>query len=183
VQDRYGLSWQVMFMGGREIRQRITPTIMFVGKLCGKAQEAIGFYASVFRNAKVGDILRYAEGEEPDKPGTVKHAAFSLEGQDFAAMDSAGMHDFSFNEAISFIVNCDTQEEIDYYWGKLSRDPSAEQCGWLKDPYTLSWQIVPTAMDEMLKDPDPKKTARVTEAFLKMKKFDLQELRRAYEGS
>jgi predicted 3-demethylubiquinone-9 3-methyltransferase (glyoxalase superfamily) len=182
VQDRYGLSWQLMFMGGREVRQKITPTLMFVGEKCGKAEEAINFYASLFTEAKVGDIFRYGKGEEPDKEGTVKHAAFSLAGQDFAAMDSAHEHNFTFNEAISFIVHCDTQEEIDYYWGKLSADPKAEQCGWLKDKYGLSWQIVPTVMEEMLRDKDGKKLARVTEAFLKMKKFDIAKLKKAYEG-
>ena len=182
VQDRYGLSWQVMFMGGRKISQKITPTLMFVGKQCGKAEEAINFYATVFHNAKVGDILRYNKGEEPDKEGTIKHAAFALEGQEFAAMDSARVHDFAFNEAISFMVHCENQEEIDYYWGKLSADPKAEQCGWLKDKYGVSWQIVPTIMDEMLRDKDKEKLARVTEAFLKMKKFDIKVLKKAYEG-
>ena len=105
---------------------------MFVGQQCGKAEEAIGFYASVFRNAKVGGMLRYEKGEEPDKAGTLKHAAFSLEGQDFAAMDSAQQHDFSFNEAVSFIVNCDTQEEIDYYWEKLSADPAPSSAAGLR---------------------------------------------------
>ena len=183
TQDRYGLSWQVMFMGdGQTAKQRIIPTLMFVGQQCGKTEEAIGFYASVFRNAKVGDMLRYAKGEEPDKEGTIKHAAFTLEGQAFAAMDSALEHKFSFNEAISFMVHCETQEEIDHYWGKLSAVPEAEQCGWLKDRYGLSWQIVPNAMDQMLESGDEKKVARVTEAFLKMKKFDIAALRRAYEG-
>ena len=183
TQDRYGLSWQVMFMGdGQTAKQRIIPTLMFVGQQCGKTEEAIGFYASVFRNAKVGDMLRYAKGEQPDREGTIKHAAFSLEGQAFAAMDSAREHNFSFNEAISFMVHCDTQEEIDHYWGKLSAVPEAEQCGWLKDKYGLSWQIIPNAMDEMLESGDKKKVARVTEAFLKMKKFDIAALERAYEG-
>jgi len=182
MQDRYGLSWQVMCMGDRKIKQKITPTLMFVGEQCGKAEEAVNFYASVFHNAKVGDILRYSTGEGPDKEGTIKHAAFTLEGQEFAAMDSAHEHNFTFNEAISFMVHCDTQEEIDYYWGKLSAIPAAEQCGWLKDKCGLSWQIVPTVMDEMLKNKDKKKMARVTEAFLKMKQFDIEALKRAYEG-
>jgi predicted 3-demethylubiquinone-9 3-methyltransferase (glyoxalase superfamily) len=181
LQDKYGLSWQIMFMGAREIKQKITPTLMFVGQQTGKAEEAINFYASVFHNAKVGDIMRYGQGEEPDTAGTVRHAAFTLEGRDFAAMDSAHEHNFTFNEAISFLVHCDTQEEIDYYWDKLSADPKAEQCGWLKDKFGLSWQIVPNAMDEMMNDKDEKKLARVTEAFLKMKKFDLAKLREAYE--
>ncbi|HEY3052764.1 MAG TPA: VOC family protein [Thermoanaerobaculia bacterium] len=181
LQDKYGLSWQLMFMGDRKIRQRITPTLMFVGKQSGKAEEAIKFYTSVFRNSKVGDVLRYSRGEEPDKEGTVKHAAFTLEGQEFAAMDSARSHDFTFNEAISFIVHCETQGEIDYYWGKLSADPKAEQCGWLKDKYGFSWQVVPNVMDEMLNAKDKKKLARVTEAFLAMKKFDIAKLKEAYE--
>jgi predicted 3-demethylubiquinone-9 3-methyltransferase (glyoxalase superfamily) len=182
TQDKYGLSWQVMFMGERKIKQKITPTLMFVREVCGKAEEAINFYASLFNNAKVGEILRYGRGEEPDKEGTVKHAAFMLLGQEFAAMDSARSHNFTFNEAISLMVHCDTQEEIDYYWGKLTADPKAEQCGWLKDKYGLSWQIVPSIMDEMFKEKDEKKIARVTQAFLKMKKFDIDALKWAYEG-
>jgi len=182
VQDKYGLSWQIMFMGDHKIKQRIIPTLMFVGKQNGKAEEAINFYSSVFGNARVGDILRYSKGEEPDKEGTVKNASFMLEDQDFAAMDSAREHNFAFNESISFMVHCNTQKEIDYYWEKLSVYPEAEQCGWLKDKYGLSWQIVPNIMDDMLKDNDKKKIARVTEAFLQMKKLDIAKLKEAYES-
>ena len=180
TQDKYGLSWQVMFVGNRETKQRIIPTLMFVGTQCGKTEEAMNFYTSVFPKAKVGEIVRYGKSEQPDKEGTVKHASFTLEGQEFAGMDSAGSHNFNFNEAVSLIVHCDTQKEIDHYWEKLSADPKAEACGWLKDRYGLSWQIVPTAMDDMLKDPDETKLARLTEAFLKMKKFDIAKLREAY---
>jgi predicted 3-demethylubiquinone-9 3-methyltransferase (glyoxalase superfamily) len=180
TQDRYGLSWQVMFMGDRKIEQKITPTLMFVGEQCGKAEEAIKFYASVFHDAKIGHILRYGKGEKPDKEGTIKHAGVSLEGESFAVMDSARAHNFTFNEAISFMVHCDTQEQIDYFWSKLSADPTAEQCGWLKDKFGLSWQIVPTVMDEMLSDKDQSKLARVTEAFLKMRKFDIAKLKEAH---
>ena len=183
TQDKYGLSWQVMFTDDRSVIQRITPTIMFVGDVCGKAEEAINFYASVFRNAKVGDILRYGPGEEPDQEGTVKHAAFTLEGQEFAAMDSAHEHKFGFNEAISLIGALRNQDEIDYYWDKLTAHPEAEQCGWLKDRYGISWQVVPNVMDEMLRDKDEEKIARVTEAFLKMKKFDIAKLEAVYAGS
>jgi predicted 3-demethylubiquinone-9 3-methyltransferase (glyoxalase superfamily) len=182
LHDKFGLSWQIMYAGDREIKQKITPTLMFVGDVCGKAEEAINFYASIFHDAKVGDIMRYGAGEEPDESGTVKHAAFTLEGQEFAAMDSARMHDFSFNEAISLLVTCDTQEEIDYYWEKLSALPEAEQCGWLKDKYGLSWQISPGMMDEMMNDTDEKRLARVTKAFLSMKKFDVAALQKAYKG-
>ena len=180
--DRYDLSWQVIYAGGSEIKQKITPVLMFVGNVCGKAEEAVNFYASVFRNAQVDHILRYGKGEEPDKQGTLKYAAFRLEGKEFGAMDSAHDHPFVFNEAISFIVYCDTQEEIDYYWEKLSAVPEAEQCGWLKDKYGLSWQIIPTALYGMVSDKDGNKRARVTEAFLKMKKFDIETLKRAYGG-
>ncbi len=183
LHDRYGLSWQVMFMGDREIRQRIIPTLMFVGKQAGKAEEAIHFYKSVFHNSEIDHILRYTKEDQPDKEGTIKHAGFSLEGQEFAAMDSARDHNFTFNEAISFVVPCETQEEIDSYWRKLSADPMAEQCGWLKDQYGLSWQIVPSILNKLLQDKDAKKVARVTQAFLKMKKFDIAALKRAYDGN
>ncbi len=182
LQDKYGVSWQIMFMGDMEIKQKITPTLMFVGNVCGKAEEAINFYTSVFHDAKVGYVMRYEAGEEPDKEGTIKHAGFTLEGREFAAMDSALAHDFSFNEAISCMVHCDTQEEIDYYWDKLSAVPESEQCGWLKDKYGFSWQIVPTVMDQMMKSKDQEKINRVTEAFLKMKKFDIETLGQAYHG-
>jgi predicted 3-demethylubiquinone-9 3-methyltransferase (glyoxalase superfamily) len=182
TQDRYGLSWQVSFAGGQPIRQKITPTLMFTEKQSGKAEEAITFYTSVFDNSNVGFVMRYGPGEEPDKEGTIKYAAFKLEGQELAAMDSAYPHGFGFNEAISLMVHCDTQKEIDYYWDNLSADPNAEQCGWLKDKYGVSWQIVPNEMDEMLATNDQARVARVTEAFLKMKKFDLAKLREAAEG-
>ncbi len=182
TQDRYGLSWQLMFFGDRPIRQRIIPTLMFVGNVACKAEEAINFYVSVFHNAIVGDILRYGKGEEPDMEGTIKHASFILEGQEFAGMDSAREHNFTFNEAISLMVHCATQEEIDYYWERLSADPTAEQCGWIKDKYGLSWQIAPNVMDEMMKDKDEKRLQRVTDAFLKMKKFEIEILKKAYQG-
>ena len=183
TQDRYGLSWQVMHMGDRPIVQPIVPTLMFAAGVAGKAEEAIRFYVSLFDDAAIGDIQRYGEKEAPNRPGTVKHASFTLEGLHFAAMDSALERSSTFNEAISFVVRCRTQEEIDRYWGRLSARPESEQCGWLKDRYGLSWQIVPVVMDEMMKTKDPKRLARVTQAFLKMKKFDIAALQRAYEGS
>lgn len=189
IQDKYGLSWQVIYMGDNPIKQKITPMLMFVGNVCGKAQQAMDFYTSVFAGApdssgecKIGFNMRYEKGEEPDKEGTVKHAGFTLQGQQFSAMDSAHNHKFAFNEAISFMVYCKTQEEIDYYWEKLSAVPESEQCGWLKDKFGLSWQIVPTIMDEMFKDKDEEKMARITEALLKMKKFDMAKLKKAEQG-
>lgn len=183
LQDKYGLSWQIIYSNRPEDTQKITPAIMFVGDVCGKAEEAIHLWSSVFGEAKVDSIQRYGKGEEPDQEGTLKYAAFSLFGQAFGAMDSAYEHNFAFNEAISFIVHCDTQAEIDHYWEKLSAVPEAEQCGWLKDQYGFSWQIVPTAMDEMMTKGNHEQIVRVTEAFLKMKKFDIETLKRAYKGS
>ncbi len=179
TQDRYGLSWQLMYRAGEPIRQSITPTLMFVGKQYGNAEEAINFYTRVFNNAHLDGIIRYENNEAPNKAGTVKFAMFTLERQAFAAMDSGQGHPFAFNEAISLMVHCDTQEEIDYYWNKLTAVPEAEQCGWLKDKFGFSWQIVPTSMNEMFKEKDEKKIARVTEAFLKMKKIDLAKLQEA----
>jgi len=181
VIDKYGLSWQVMYMGDFEIKQKITPTLMFVGDQCGNAEEAIQFYKSLFNHASVGNILRYGEDAPPNKPNTIQHVDFVLENQTFAAMDSAYEHNFTFNEAISLMVMCDTQVEIDYYWDKLSAVPEAEQCGWLKDKYGFSWQIIPMSMNEMMQTKDAAKLAKVTEAMLKMKKFDIAELIKAYE--
>lgn len=181
VEDRYGLSWQLIF-AGKDFGQKITPVLMFTEAVCGKAEEAVRFYVSVFEGSAVDRVVRYGAGEAPDEEGAVKYAAFRLLGQEFGAMDSAREHGFSFNEAVSFIVSCDTQEEIDYYWEKLSADPKAEQCGWLKDRYGLSWQIVPSVIGKMMGDKDETKRARVTAAFLKMKKFDIAVLKAAYEG-
>jgi predicted 3-demethylubiquinone-9 3-methyltransferase (glyoxalase superfamily) len=191
LEDKYGLSWQVIAAAGSAIHQKFTPMLMFVGNVSGKAEEALEFYVSVFRNApdgarteetKASVLARYGKGEEPDKEGAVRYAHLSLLGQEFAAMDSAREHNFAFNESISFIVPCDTQEEIDYFWGKLSADPKAEQCGWLKDKYGLSWQIAPRVMQELLGSGDKKRIERVTGAFLNMKKFDIDALERAAAG-
>ena len=183
VQDRYGLSWQLIYTNPEgEERPLIIPSLLFVEPIYGKTEEASDFYLSLFEDTKRGAIARYSAGMEPDKEGMIMFTDFKLEGQWFAAMDSAREHGFSFNEAISFIVCCETQEEIDYYWEKLSAVSEAEQCGWLKDKYGLSWQIIPTAMDKMIQDHDPERVSRVTKAFLKMKKFDLAVLQRAYYG-
>jgi len=179
--DRFGLSWQLMYRPGSQARQKLTPTLMFVGDSCGKAEEAISYYASLFEGGRVGDIMRYGSGGGSDRPGTVQHASFFLEGQGFAAMDSAGPHEFTFNEAISFEVECADQGEVDQFW-QMSAEPSAEQCGWLKDRYGLSWQIVPKALELMLADQDSAKVARVRDAFMPMKKLDIAALEAAYAG-
>jgi predicted 3-demethylubiquinone-9 3-methyltransferase (glyoxalase superfamily) len=182
LQDKFGLSWQIHYSSEAGAKQKITPVIMFVGSVCGKAEEAFNFWTSVFPESSVGRVMRFGKGEEPDKEGTVKYATFSLFGQEFGATESAHEHHFMFNEAISFIVNCETQEEIDNYWGKLSAVPEAEQCGWLKDKYGVSWQVVPTGMDDMLQGDDRDRIDRVTQAFLVMKKIDIAVLQEAYDG-
>jgi predicted 3-demethylubiquinone-9 3-methyltransferase (glyoxalase superfamily) len=179
LDDRYGLSWQVSLGKRNEVGQTIVPSLLFVGPQHGKAEEAIRFYTSLFEGSSMRGILHYGAGEsEPE--GTVKHAQFVLSGQTFMAMDSAQPHEFTFNEAVSFTIHCETQEEVDYFWDKLSAVPEAEQCGWLKDRFGVSWQIVPTVMPRLLSDPDPEKAARVMQAMLQMKKLDLAALERAY---
>lgn len=180
LQDRFGFSWQVMVSGVPADSYTIVPTLLFAGDRCGKAEEAINRYTRVFDNSAVGDLVRYEPGEEPERPGTLKFGSFRLEGQEFAAMDSARTHHFTFTEATSFEVDCQTQQEIDYLWERLSADPSAEQCGWLKDSYGVSWQIVPRVLENMLSDSDHDKVVRVTEAFLPMKKLVIADLERAY---
>jgi predicted 3-demethylubiquinone-9 3-methyltransferase (glyoxalase superfamily) len=183
IQDKYGVSWQLILTNpDGEPRPSIVPSLMFVGNNCGKVEEAREFYLSVFRNAKPGSLFRYGPGQEPNKEGTVMFTDFMLENTWFAAMDSALEHQFNFNEAISLMVCCETQDEIDYYWEKLSAIPEAEQCGWLKDKYGVSWQISPTVLDEMMTKGTPEQRDRVTQSFLKMKKFNIAELHKAFQG-
>ncbi len=160
--------------------QKITPCLWFDSN----AEEAANFYISVFKNSQIGKISRYAEAGyqiHGKAAGTVMTIEFELDGQTFTALNGGPM--FTFNEAISFQVTCGSQEEIDYYWEKLSEggDVKAQQCGWLKDKYGVSWQIVPTVLAEMLQDKDPKKSEGVMKALLQMKKLDIRGLRQAHE--
>lgn len=189
VQDKYGLSWQLILTNPEgEPRSTILPSLLFVDEAYGKAEKAVKFYIDVFGqtpfgnfSSKIGQMVRYGAGQEPNLEGTMMFSDFEICGKWFTAMDGVGKHDFSFNESVSFIVNCETQAEIDYFWGKLSAVPEAEQCGWLKDKFGVSWQIVPAAMSEMMGKGTHGQMKRVTEAFLKMKKFDIATLERAYE--
>lgn len=159
--------------------QKITPFLWFDDK----AEEAVNFYVSIFKNSKIGAITRYDEASEKaaGRPkGSVMTVEFQLEGQEFVALNG-GPH-FKFTEAVSFVVNCETQAEVDHYWEKLSAGGEEVQCGWLKDKYGLSWQVTPKVLTEMLKDKDAAKSKRVMEAMLKMKKIDIPTLQRAYEG-
>ncbi len=183
VQDRFGVSWQIGYMEGSEVTQKIMPALMYTGAVAGKAEEAMQFYTSLFKDGVIDFTARYEAGESPvDKPGTIKHAVFKLAGQKFVAMDSAHDHKFGFNEAVSLMVYCETQAEIDFLWEKLSAVPESEQCGWLKDKYGVSWQIVPVQMNEMMGKGTPEQQQRVTAAFMQMKKFDIATLQKAFDG-
>lgn len=182
IQDKYGVSWQLILTNpAGEPRPNLIPSLLFTGNVCGNAEGAMQFYTGIFDNSKQGMIARYGPGMQPAQAGTVVFEDFMLLGQWFAAMDSAQQHDFAFNEGVSLVVHCDTQDEIDYFWERLSAVPQAEQCGWLKDKYGVSWQIVPSQMG-VLMGGSAEQRARVTQAFLKMKKFDIAALQRAYDA-
>ena len=154
--------------------QKITPFLWFDGK----AEEAVNFYTSIFKNSKVGSMTRYAE-EKHGLKGTVMTATFQLDGQEFMALN--GGPEFTFSPALSFFVNCGTQEEVDELWEKLSEGGEKQRCGWLKDKYGISWQIVPTALGEMLQDKNPEKSRKVMQAMLQMDKIDIEGLKQAYK--
>jgi predicted 3-demethylubiquinone-9 3-methyltransferase (glyoxalase superfamily) len=177
-EDKYGVSWQVN-LGSRP--QKISPFFLFAGEQHGKAEEAINLYTSLFENSRILSLERFAPGEE-GTAGTVRHAVFSLHGQEFMAIDSNFEHLFTFNEALSLYVDCETQAEVDELWEKLSAGGEVQQCGWLKDRYGLAWQIVPSALPELLNDSDPARSQRVMEAMLQMVKIDVAGLQEAAEG-
>ena len=154
--------------------QKITPFLWFDHQ----AEEAAGFYASIFPNSKIGKVVRYSEAG-PGPAGSAMTVEFQLEGQSFVGLNG-GPH-FQFTEAISFVVNCQTQEEVDTYWEKLTADGGEVQCGWVKDKFGLSWQIVPTVLPELLSDSDPEKSQRVMKAMLTMKKLDIRALKQAFD--
>jgi predicted 3-demethylubiquinone-9 3-methyltransferase (glyoxalase superfamily) len=155
--------------------QKITPFLWFDNN----AEEAANFYVSIFKNSKVVNVSRYGEGG-PGAAGTVMTASFQLEGQDFTVLNGGPL--FKFTEAISFFVTCESQEEVDELWAKLTAGGEESQCGWLKDKYGVSWQIVPSALGELLGDPDPEKAHRVQQAMLQMHKIDVKGLENARDG-
>jgi predicted 3-demethylubiquinone-9 3-methyltransferase (glyoxalase superfamily) len=155
--------------------QKITPFLWFDDQ----AEEAAAFYVSVFKNSRIEGVRRYGAGS-PGPEGSVMTVTFRLDGQEFTALNGGPI--FTFSPAVSFFVTCETQEEVDDYWAKLSAGGAEEQCGWLRDRYGVSWQIVPAALDEMLQDKDPERARRVMQAMLQMIKIDIAGLRRAWEG-
>ncbi|MFA6082860.1 VOC family protein [Mucilaginibacter sp.] len=183
VADKYGVSWQLILTNpSGEERPVIVPSLLFTEPVPGKADEAIDFYCSVFKNSKRGNTAPRTEDMGPDKAGTLMYADFYIDKTWLAAMDSAHPHGFGFNDAVSLLIPCETQEEIDYYWSALSADGEAGQCGWLKDKYGVSWQVASTVMFDALKNGSPEQIAHVTQVFMTMKKVDIETLQRAYDG-
>lgn len=181
IQDKYGVSWQLLLSNPEgEERPFLVPSLMFVGDVSGKAEKALNFYVSVFKDSRKGQIRRYPKDMEPDKEGTIMFADFMINGTWLALMDSAYSHDFKFNEAISLLVPCENQDEIDYYWEKLSAIPEAEQCGWLKDKFGVSWQVAPIILDEMMEKGTREQIDRLTQALLPMKKLNIKKLKEAF---
>ena len=183
VQDRYGLSWQLMLSDpAGDPRPAIVPALMFTGDVAGKAEEAGVFYRSVFDGSQAGQLVRWPEDSDHDRPGTVMFSDFRLDKTWFAAMDSAYPHGFGFNEAISFMVTCRDQAELDRYWAQLSSVPEAEQCGWCKDRFGLSWQVTPKILGELMSSGDQQVVDRVVQTFLPMKKLDVAKIEAAGRG-
>lgn len=183
IQDKFGVTWQLILTKPEgEKRPFIVPSLMFTGDNTGKADKAIDYYVSVFKDSKRGMTAKYPPGAAPEKDAKIMFADFMLEGQWFAAMDSGHMHKFGFNEGISLIVRCKDQAELDAYGNKLSAIPDSEQCGWMKDTYGVSWQVVPEELKRMIESDDQRAIDRVTQALQPMKKLDLQTLKKAYQA-
>lgn len=176
VQDKYGVNWQLSFGMMADAGQFLIPSLMFTGTNAGKAAEAVSFYSSIFKNTETDHIIQY-EKKDNDTEGTVKHAQFKLDGYTFTAMDSSYNHGFNFNEGVSIVVECSNQQEIDSYWDQLSAAGSEGRCGWLKDRYGVSWQVVPAILGKLMSD--PARSKNVINAFMKMKKFDIETLMNA----
>lgn len=174
VQDKFGLAWQIMKGKYSDVNQKITPTLLFVGNSFGKAKAAVKYYTEVIKPSSVDGILLYADNEGP-AAGSVKHSQFILDGKVFMAMDGYGEHKFAFNEGISFVVECKDQEEIDYYWNTLTSDGGQESmCGWLKDKFGVSWQIIPKNIGTLMMD--PVNGQKAMQALMQMKKIDIAKL-------
>jgi predicted 3-demethylubiquinone-9 3-methyltransferase (glyoxalase superfamily) len=173
IQDRFGVNWQLSFSAPDVVSQKFTPALLFTGDQCGRAEEAINYYISLFEDSSVLLVSKYS-GEENEIAGNINHAQFKLRNRIFMAMDSSRMHNFSFNEGVSFVVECDDQKEIDHFWNNLTEGGEESQCGWLKDRFGVSWQIIPSILDKLMSDPE--KSKGVINAFLKMRKFEIDKL-------
>ena len=157
-----------------EVGQKITPCFLFTGKQYGRVDEAIAHYSSIFKDASVDGVLRYSANELPDEEGKVKHAQINLNGQKFMLMESAHAHAFTFSEGVSLTIHCETQQEIDHYWERLTESGEESMCGWLKDKFGVSWQIIPTMLSKLMSD--PVKAGKAAKAFMAMRKFNIEQL-------
>lgn len=174
LNDKYGISWQLSLGNIDDVGQKITPCLMFTGKQYGRAEEAINHYSSIFKKSKLDGILRYGTNELPDIEGKVKHAQMGLNGYKIMLMESAGQHNFTFTEGVSLTIHCETQDEIDYYWERLTESGAESMCGWLKDKFGVSWQIVPTILDKIMSD--PAKAGKAAQAFMAMRKLNIEQI-------
>lgn len=176
IKDKFGVTWQLMLGEIPEGMPKIHPTLLFSNNQYGKAKTAIETYTKIFPNSKMHELQLYG-ADEVQAAGNVKFGHFTLNNELFAAMDGPGNHEFQFSEGVSFVVNCDTQDEIDFYWNKLTEGGEESMCGWLKDKFGVSWQIVPAVLGKLMSDPE--RAPRVAQAFLQMKKFDLEKIMNA----
>lgn len=184
VQDRYGVSWQ-LYLGEKQNDQKIVPTLMFMHENSGKAMEAMEFYTRTFPNSAIGNVLKYKDGSEEagENPENVQHANFIIDGYNFYCMDSSYDHKFDFNEGVSIVIMTDDQEQTDHLWNTLTSEGGRESmCGWLKDKYGLSWQIVPKKLIQLMSDPDQEKAQKVVQAMMKMQKIIIKDLEEAYSS-
>jgi predicted 3-demethylubiquinone-9 3-methyltransferase (glyoxalase superfamily) len=169
VTDKFGVSWHIALGKLEEVGQKLTPCLMFTGKQCGRAEEALQYYSSVFKISKTDGILYNKKNKK-----LVEHAQFALLGQKFMVMDSEEDHKFNFSEGVSLTIHCETQEEIDYYWNTFTQGGQESMCGWLKDKFGVSWQIIPTVLDSLMSDPE--KAGKAAKAFLAMRKLDIEQI-------
>ncbi len=173
VQDQFNVSWQLTLDNGSEVVQKIIPALLFSGEQFGRAEEAMSTYTDIFTNSGTNFLHRYADTDN-QQAGKIAHAQFHLQDQMFIAMDSGASHDFEFSEGVSMVVECETQQEIDHYWNALTREGTESRCGWLKDKFGFSWQIIPSILGELLSD--PVLAGPTMERVMQMKKFDLEKL-------
>ncbi|MDN3692699.1 VOC family protein [Chryseobacterium tructae] len=186
VQDKFGVTWQ-LFLGEKAQEQKIVPTLMFIHENNGKAKEAMELYTQTFPNSKIGNILKYGEGSEghpiTEPADHVQHANFVIDGYSLFCMDNSYDHQFDFNEGISMVIMTDDQQQTDTYWNALTANGGKESmCGWLKDKYGLSWQIVPKKLIQLMNDPNQEKAYKVVQAMMKMQKIIIQDLEDAYNS-
>jgi predicted 3-demethylubiquinone-9 3-methyltransferase (glyoxalase superfamily) len=173
VSDMFGVSWQLGLSKSKEA-DKIIPCLMFTGDQYGKADEAISHYTKIFENSKIESIQRYGANELPDLEGKIKHAEILMNAQRFMLLESARSHGVEFTEGISFTVHCETQQQIDYYWEQLTESGEESMCGWLKDKYGVSWQIIPTILGKLLSDPS--KAGKAAKAFMSMRKMNIEQI-------